>query len=856
MLELKLISKWKIGLGLAILAILAVFGVDYITKVEYQPLLDPDQLPSHIARITEGKSEAYVEQVAAGRSDAYAGVYADMHHWALTENPSFIETAPEWVVDDNRPKFASIYAEQYAAGRDRSYATEYAANIVTGESPEYAHAIGEVLDNMGKAEVLGQRGLVAPEYAYYYAESIDTDRDRMQATSHAFEQTMYPAVVLAMYSTANDTEADKRAAAVREMITNVGRGDMDSDMVLSLLRDMAPEASIGEREKALDLLASISDDGDGELTPQQSVQVANELTRLVTGHGVDAEQRTGAAREMVRLLQSGELNADNAAELMNEIAPEWSVKERKEALGYLAWQFSHGDWDTGSTKRTAEEGYTLITGGEIQIEKRLEAGVQLIGEGLKRYGGPGYDDESVDKSTALVQRAISGDLNTDNVSNILGIDSGKSSTRDNNTEQNAASSRHQLIYDRAEGQMYRQKRKIGHSFFWVFPGNSTDDKHAREMARMYASEYARSIVTDGKSPAYARAYARYGRRLRTPERERGWYSKSPEWVRERERWEQRARTYAATYDRLYTRALAEGNSSMYAEAYARAVAEDESLPFAQAFAEMVVASAPTTFASAYVEMIGDHKSPVYAYEYANQVVVGESAEYAHAYAGQIESGKSREYAEAYAFGIAYDFDVDYDTSMLPNWKRLHYSSSWQYGKVNYSPTLLPTYAHAYAEQIEAGKSGIYARYYGEQTEGGKSEEYSHAYAEQIEGGKSEEYAHAYAEQIEGGKSEEYAHAYAYAEQIEALAIEALSNQPGKESAKLSVEQQAGKSARYAQGFVEQQNAGRSAEYAHVYASLIAAGKTDEYAQAYTEQVHAGRPAFYGRIYAWVVDLTN
>ena len=165
----------------------------------------------------------------------------------------------------------------------------------------------------------------------------------IETTDSAPTETIDAAVVLAMYSTTDDTEGDIRAASVREITNFVERGDMDADTALSLLNDVAPEASIYAREEAAKRLADISGESGGELNPEQSMEVANELTRLITGHGIDAEQRSAAAREMARLSRAGELNPDNASELMDTIAPEWSVTERKEALGYLAWQFSEGE---------------------------------------------------------------------------------------------------------------------------------------------------------------------------------------------------------------------------------------------------------------------------------------------------------------------------------------------------------------------------------------------------------------------------------------------------------------------------------------------------------------------------------
>ena len=391
-------------------------------------------------------AHTYAEQIDAGHLYLYAHTYAEQI--GAGKSPTYAFAFATHIAADSSEKFARAYAEQIDVGHLHWYAYTYGGQIGAGKSPTYARAYAEQLDagfsgiyGRAYAELVSARK--SPAYARAYADArfvygLNEERSREIAEEVNPAPALTPpalspidaAAVLAMYSATDDTEADKRATSVREMTTYLGRGDMDNDTALGLLSDIAPGASIDERVEAASRLASISDNSDGELTQEQTMEVANELTRLITGHGIDAEQRAEAAREMVRLSQSGELNADNAAELMDTIAPEWSVTERKEALGYLALQFSEGEWDADSTKRTAEEGYTLITGGEIQMERRMEASIELAGEGLKRYGGDSYDDEGVDQAVALTQGAIRGDLTTDSVSNILGLDTGNRNTLD------------------------------------------------------------------------------------------------------------------------------------------------------------------------------------------------------------------------------------------------------------------------------------------------------------------------------------------------------------------------------------------------------------------------------------------
>ena len=274
--------------------------------------------------------------------------------------------------------FASKFAEKMLEGKSERYSREYAINIAQGESAEYAHAFAEHYDRIG-----------IPIYAYYYAENIDRDRDRTNI-NNTMRHEYNVAVALAMYSTRDHSEAEGRSIAARRIRDVIAEGDMDTDTALELLNDIVPDSTLEERKAAAKRLAIISEEIDGELTMGHTVEIGNELTKLIIGQEIDAEERVRAARQMISLTQSNDLNPDNAAELMEIIAPEWSVTERKEALGYLAWQLSDGDWNPDSVKRTAEEGYTLITGGQLQLEKRVEAGVKLVGEGLKRYGGDSF----------------------------------------------------------------------------------------------------------------------------------------------------------------------------------------------------------------------------------------------------------------------------------------------------------------------------------------------------------------------------------------------------------------------------------------------------------------------------------
>ena len=726
--------RWALPAGaIVLLAILGVCSGFFAGADGHGPLSGPDPNAPEQVRL-------YDEMIDAGFSTEYASVYTEQ---VLSgESPTFSHAYATQIVTGESETHARVYAELIDVGRLHWYAYPYAELIDLGESPTYARAFVEQVDAgysplydyvypsyVGPGVQQGRAPNPEKGYAHVYAELVEAGKSSTYARAYADARFLYElneerareiaeeadpassfaptnaAVVLAMYSTTDDVEAGRRAASVREMTTYVGSGDMDTDRALELLNDLAPEASIDEREIALDRLASIADGSDGELTSDQSTQVANELTRLVTGHGIDAEQRTEAAREMLRLSQAGELNADNAAGLMDTIAPEWSVAERKEALGYLAWQFAHGDWDAEGTQRTAEEGYTLITGGELRLERRMEAGVELVGEGLKRFGGDSFDDESVDQATELIKGAISGELSTASVSKTLGLDTGESSRSSNGDGDDA----YRRAYNDKYGKLIAIKVK------WDCPSARDGltcyrQKYSRRYASKRAGVYAEQIVA-GRSERYADIYAKH---------------------------------------------VADGRSADYAHVYAEQILAGKSTYDAQIAANATYHILQDwrdsdTYVRIHAEQMAAGKSCGYARTYAEQIVDGKSEEYAHVYAQQIGAGRLPRYAHGYALSLvthdrddtyAKEYAHAYGQTILPGYWRTHasiYAKEFETSDPDWYASI-----HVYAEQILAGKSGKYARAYTEQIIAGKSERYARAYLDQIAAGKAPAYAGFYA----------------------------------------------------------------------------------------------------------------
>lgn len=242
-----------------------------------------------------------------------------------------------------------------------------------------------------------------------------TDRD---LTTYANAQsTMEAAIVLARFSTTDSREATLREQAAEELKTQFHSRKLDAERALDLLDEIAPEASINERREAANNLARLSRDWDGRDTKE----AAEELSRLITGNAVDAEKRIAAANELVSRSNAGDLEADDALDLMHDIAPELSINERREAAGNLVRLSKSDRWDSETTKQTAEQTFQFATGGKLELEKRSDAALDLTGEAVKGFSGDSLDDKDVDTATELIKDTVSGELNTDKVSDLLNL---------------------------------------------------------------------------------------------------------------------------------------------------------------------------------------------------------------------------------------------------------------------------------------------------------------------------------------------------------------------------------------------------------------------------------------------------
>ena len=227
------------------------------------------------------------------------------------------------------------------------------------------------------------------------------------------ERKMEGAIVLARFSTPNDWESEQRESAARELKRRLDKGDLDADRAAYLLDEIAPGASVSERKKAATRLAELKSADKINLA-----EAGNELARLLTGNAVDADKRMGAALELAKGIDRGDLAPGRGLELMTTVAPEWSIKNRADAVGAIATYFKEGEWGDEKVHRFANDLYQVATGDALNYEKRAGAAVELAGEGIKRISDD-YDDEDMDISVELIQQTISGEISVDSVSDLM-----------------------------------------------------------------------------------------------------------------------------------------------------------------------------------------------------------------------------------------------------------------------------------------------------------------------------------------------------------------------------------------------------------------------------------------------------
>ena len=247
---------------------------------------------------------------------------------------------------------------------------------------------------------------------------VQTDTESRSQSSQ-LETKFEAASVLARFSTTSAVEGEERANAVGEIIAQYGSGSPDGSRVLDLLHTIAPELSIDERRRAaadLERISAGDEWGEGE-----TAEGVFYLAALITGDEPNPGERIEAAHEMVALYEAGELDADRGLELMNTIAPDLSINERRQAAAALAKLSADDDWDHADRMTAASEVFRLVTGVPLDAGARLGAAVDLAGVGARIFDTEdSFDDREIESATKIIKQSLTGQLTTESLQRILG----------------------------------------------------------------------------------------------------------------------------------------------------------------------------------------------------------------------------------------------------------------------------------------------------------------------------------------------------------------------------------------------------------------------------------------------------
>ena len=248
----------------------------------------------------------------------------------------------------------------------------------------------------------------------------DAPTSRTVPSSEAPYSSFDAASILARFSTDDAVEGERRAAAVDEIIAQHQSGDVDRARAMDLMHIIAPELSIIERSRALEELAWLSEDDEWDAA--ETAEAVFYLASIITGDEPNPRERVAAAQELVERYESGDLDADTALNLMDTIAPDLSINERRQAAATLARLAAQDDWSGEDKMLAANETFRLVTGVPLAAEQRAGAAVDLTGMGIKAFdGGDSFDDRDIDNATELIKQAIGGTLTTDSARRILGL---------------------------------------------------------------------------------------------------------------------------------------------------------------------------------------------------------------------------------------------------------------------------------------------------------------------------------------------------------------------------------------------------------------------------------------------------
>ena len=187
--------------------------------------------------------------------------------------------------------------------------------------------------------------------------------------------------------------------------------------MLDLLHIVAPELSIEERRKSAHLLALLAEDGSWD--ERGSAEGIFYLAMFITGEEPNTQERIAAARNLVDIYESGNLADFVALHWMDRLAPDLDINERRQAAAALASLSSDGELNDAERMEAASEVFRLVTGIPLAAEQRIGATVDLAGVSVKIFGGDQFDDDGVVAATTLIKKALTGDLTTESLQNLL-----------------------------------------------------------------------------------------------------------------------------------------------------------------------------------------------------------------------------------------------------------------------------------------------------------------------------------------------------------------------------------------------------------------------------------------------------
>ena len=109
-----------------------------------------------------------------------------------------------------------------------------------------------------------------------------------------------------------------------------------------------------------------------------SFDAASALARFSTADPKEGEERADAVGQTIKQYQSGDVDQARVLDLLQTIAPELSIAERREAADKLARISADDQWDEGETAEGVFYLASLITGDEPNPGERIEAAHEMV----------------------------------------------------------------------------------------------------------------------------------------------------------------------------------------------------------------------------------------------------------------------------------------------------------------------------------------------------------------------------------------------------------------------------------------------------------------------------------------------